>query len=48
MKKLLAAAVLITLSVLGVWLFISPPAQAPEVTFSTLSGTQFKMSELRG
>jgi peroxiredoxin len=48
MKKLLAAAVLITLSVLGVWLFISPPAQAPEVTFSTLSGKPLKLSELRG
>lgn len=48
MKKLFAAAVLITLGVLGVWLFASPPAQAPEVTFSTLSGKQLKMSELRG
>jgi peroxiredoxin len=48
MKKLFAAAVLITLGVLGVWLFASPLAQAPEVTFSTLSGKQLKMSELRG
>jgi peroxiredoxin len=48
MKKLFAAVVLITLGVLGVWLFASPPAQAPEVTFSTLSGKQLKMSELRG
>jgi peroxiredoxin len=48
MKKLFAAAVLITLGVLGVWLFASPPAQAPEVTFSTLSGKQLKMSELQG
>ena len=48
MKKLFAAAVLITLGVLGVWLFASPPVPAPEVTFSTLSGKQLKMSELRG
>ena len=48
MKKLFAAAVLIALGVLGVWLFAVPPAQAPEVTFSTLSGKQLKMSELRG
>lgn len=48
MKKLFAAAVLMTLGVLGVWLFASPPAQAPEVIFSTLSGKQLKMSELRG
>ena len=48
MKKLFAAAVLATLCGLGVWLFASPPAQAPEVTFSTLSGKQLQMSELRG
>jgi peroxiredoxin len=48
MKKLLAAAVLFALGVLGAWLFVTPPAQAPEVTFSTLSGKQLKMSELRG
>ena len=48
MKKLFAAVVLITRGVLGVWLFASPPALAPEVTFSTLSGKQIKMSELRG
>ena len=48
MKKLLGAAVLIALGGLGVWLFATPLAQAPEVTFSTLSGKQLKMSELRG
>ena len=48
MKKLFTAAVLATLCGLGVWLFASPPAQAPEVTFSTLSGKQLQMSELRG
>ncbi|NQW83591.1 MAG: TlpA family protein disulfide reductase [Alcaligenaceae bacterium] len=48
MKKLFAAAVLATLCGLGFWLFASPPAQAPEVTFSTLSGKQLQMSELRG
>jgi len=48
MKKLIVAAVLVTLSALGFWLVASPPAQAPEVTFSTLSGKQLKMSELRG
>jgi len=48
MKKLLAAAVLMALGGLGIWLFASPLAQAPEVTFSTLSGKQLKMSELRG
>ncbi len=48
MKKLFAAAVLATLCGLGVWLFASPPAQAPEVTFSTLSGKQLQMSALRG
>ena len=48
MKKLFTAAVLATLCGLGVWLFASPPAQAPEVTFSTLSGKQLQMSALRG
>ena len=48
MKKLLAAAVLVAFGGLGIWLFASPLAQAPEVTFSTLSGKQLKMSELRG
>ena len=48
MKKLLAAAVLVAFTGLGIWLFASPLAQAPEVTFSTLSGRQLKMSELRG
>ena len=48
MKKLFTAAVLATLCGLGVWLFASPPTQAPEVTFSTLSGKQLQMSELRG
>jgi peroxiredoxin len=48
MKKLFAAALLVAFGGLGIWLFASPPAQAPEVTFSTLSGKQLKMSELRG
>ena len=48
MKKLFAAAVVATLCGLGFWLFASPPAQAPEVTFSTLSGKQLQMSALRG
>ncbi len=48
MKKLLAAVVLVAFGGLGIWLFASPLAQAPEVTFSTLSGKQLKMSELRG
>ena len=48
MKKLLAAVVLVAFGGLGIWLFASPFAQAPEVTFSTLSGKQLKMSELRG
>jgi peroxiredoxin len=48
MKKLLTAAILVAFGGLGIWLFASPLAQAPEVTFSTLSGKQLKMSELRG
>jgi peroxiredoxin len=48
MKKLFSIAILAALGGLGVWLFASPAAQAPEVTFSTLSGKQLKMSELRG
>ena len=48
MKKLFAAAGVATLCGLGFWLFASPPTQAPEVTFSTLSGKQLQMSELRG
>jgi peroxiredoxin len=48
MKKLLAAAVLVTLGGLAAWLFFSPLAQAPEVAFSTLSGKPLKLSDLRG
>jgi len=48
MKKLFSIAILAALGGLGFWLFASPAAQAPEVTFSTLSGKQLKMSELRG
>ena len=48
MKKLFSIAILAALGGLGVWLFASPAARAPEVTFSTLSGKQLKMSELRG
>jgi peroxiredoxin len=48
MKKLFAAIILVALGGLGVWLFATPLARAPEVTFSTLSGKQLTMSELRG
>ena len=48
MKKLVALALVVTLGALSFWFFAGQPVQAPEVTFSTLSGKQLKMSELRG
>lgn len=48
MKKFLALALLAALGGLGVWFFAAPAPKAPEVTFSTLSGKQIPMSELRG
>jgi peroxiredoxin len=48
MKKLLALALLAALGGFGAWFFAAPAPKAPEVTFSTLSGKQIAMSELRG
>jgi peroxiredoxin len=48
MKKLFALVCVLALSAGGFWLFAKPPAQAPDVTFSTLSGQQLSMPELRG
>ena len=48
MKKLLALALLAALGGIGAWFFAAPAPKAPEVTFSTLSGKQLALSELRG
>lgn len=48
MKKFLALVCVLALGAGALWLMIKPPAQAPDVTFSTLSGKQLTMPELRG
>lgn len=48
MKKLLILALVAVLGAGGYWLFGRPAAQAPEVTFSTLTGKQITTSDLRG
>lgn len=48
MKKLLALLVLIVCGAGGYWIVSQPSAQAPAVTFSTLTGQQLDMSALRG
>jgi len=48
MKKLFALLLLVACSAGGYWLVSRPMAQAPAVTFSTLTGKQLPLSELRG
>ncbi len=48
MKKLFALVCVLALGAGGFWLVAKPPAQAPDVTFSTLSGQQLSMPDLRG
>ena len=48
MKKLILIAVIAVLGAGAFWLLGRPAAQAPEVTFSTLTGKQITTSELRG
>lgn len=48
MKKLFAFLLLVACSAGGYWLVSRPMAQAPAVTFSTLTGKQLPLSELRG
>ena len=48
MKKIYVLICMLALSAGGYWLIARTPAQAPEVTFSTLSGEQLAMSALRG
>lgn len=48
MKKLFALAVVLMVAAGGYWFTSRPLAQAPAVTFSTLSGKQLPLSELRG
>ena len=48
MKKLFVLICVLALGSAGIWLAIRPAAQAPDVTFSTLSGQQLTMPSLRG
>ena len=48
MKKIYALICMLALSAGGYWLIARTPDQAPDVTFSTLSGQQLTMSALRG
>ena len=48
MKKLFALIVVLACSAGGYWFVSRPLAQAPAVTFSTLTGQQLALSELRG
>jgi peroxiredoxin len=48
MKKIFALLLLVACGAGGYWLVSRPMAQAPAVTFSTLTGKQLPLSELRG
>ena len=48
MKKLFALLLLVACGAGSYWLVSRPMAQAPAVTFSTLTGKQLPLSELRG
>lgn len=48
MKKLFALLVILALGAGGYWLVSRPVTAAPAVTFSTLTGQQLALSELRG
>ncbi len=48
MKKLFALIVILACGAGGYWLVSRPMTQAPAVTFSTLTGKQLALSELRG
>ena len=48
MKKLFAFIIILACGAGGYWFVSRPMTQAPEVTFSTLTGKQLALSELRG
>ncbi len=48
MKKLFALIVILACGAGGYWFVSRPMTQAPAVTFSTLTGKQLALSELRG
>jgi peroxiredoxin len=48
MKRFIALLVLAGLVGIGTWFFMRPPAIAPQVVFSTLSGQQLSTDQLRG
>lgn len=48
MKKLLTLVIALAIGAGAYWLINRPAAQAPEVTFATLTGEQIPLSSLRG
>lgn len=48
MKKLLILALILVIAGGAFWVVSRPAKEAPEVTFSTLTGQQIKTSDLRG
>ena len=48
MKKLFAFIIIVACSAGGYWFVSRPMTQAPAVTFSTLTGKQLALTELRG
>jgi peroxiredoxin len=48
MKKLLSAVMLVAVIAAGVWFFVSPRQEAPQVTFNTLQNETLSMASLRG
>lgn len=48
MKKLISVVLLLALSGIGSWFFLTPRPEAPQVTFETLQEQSITMASLRG